>query len=185
MREDALTKVDGAVGWLREKLTGWAGPLLVAAAAYIGTRGLIEAAGRLHWMVGLLTTLVFSLMVYGFLRALIEAIKNREPLPILVGFFLMALLTATSVCAWISFALHAYAHAPFQSARDLSPTAFCDLYVWHFIDMIPVVDAWKTLHVAKPIESLSPLAAAPEFAFRALVALPLLAAAKIWWERRS
>jgi hypothetical protein len=180
-----MTKVDGAAGWLRERLTGWAGPVLVAGATYIGTRSIIEAAGRLHWMAGLLATLVFSLMVYGFLRALIEAIKNLEPMPIIAGLFLMALLTATVVCAWISFALHAYLHAPFQSARELNPTTFCDLYVWHFIDMIPVVDAWKTLHVEKPIESLSPLAAAPEFAFRALVAVPLLAAAKVWWERRS
>jgi glucan phosphoethanolaminetransferase (alkaline phosphatase superfamily) len=159
--------------------------ILVAAALYIGSREFMGAAGRWHWALGLAVALVYAFLVYVFLRLLHRSVAERESPLLSAAFFLAAALTAISVCAWLSFALHTHLGAPYRCAQPLTIEKFCDLYGWTFIEMIPVVDVWKTLHITNPVESLSPLAAAPELLFRLLVVVPLLAAFKQWLDQRK
>jgi hypothetical protein len=174
-------KLGNILRWLLQVF----GALLVAAALYIGSRELMGAAGRWHWAAGLAVALIYAFLVYVFLRVLYRSVAERESPLLSAAFFLAAALTSISVCAWLSFALHTHLGAPYRCSQPLSLEKFCDLYGWTFIDMIPVVEVWKTLHIANPVESLSPLAAAPELLFRLLVVVPLLAAVTQWLDQRK
>jgi hypothetical protein len=181
-----IRKGSEAFGKFREWMWGWFAALVVPAGAFIGFRMLLDWATGFHWGLGAFVAVLYAFIGVLLFRTTFNCIKWRISFEGIVATFFMSVTLSVVVFAWVSFALHTFAHIPYNSTRDLgSVTAFCDLYAWIFIDMIPAVNVWDTLHVPCPIQSVSVVGAIPELMFKIAVVLPLLAAFKLWFDSRK
>ena len=85
---------------------------------------------------------------------------------------------------YAGWAIYSVGGSPVES--NLGGRLGC-LYAWHFIDLIPGIDAWKTLGDPPPSESLPPgvfshwVGRVPIISFKIAVAFPTIALAAKWW----
>ena len=179
--------VDESLERVKRGTMPWLGALALPCVLYAIAKVTLEKMTEMHWTLGLATAVLFACGGQLLILVVFREIRKRTQISLIVGQFLAAVAVSIVVFAWISYALHSFAHVPYTSSiRDLGTvSAFCDLYAWIFLDLIPGLEMWETLHVPCPIQSGSLVAALPELLFKASVVVPLLAAITLWLEMRK
>ncbi len=163
-------------------LEGLAGAVMFPALLYLGSRLALTWTVRLHWIVGAFLSILFGVLVALLLFGMTATFFRNFPARVTLSLFASIVLLAANVCSAWSFILFSQGWASYESSRQLDPGAFADLYLWHFIDMIPGFKVWETLGVQAPIIAKGPIAGLPLLAFRVCVGLPILALFVKWYD---
>lgn len=161
--------------------------LVVSVVLCVSVVAIIRVTTEKHWTLGILVTAFYAYAV--FLG--IADLRSREAVgfPVHKGLLisLLTVLTAIAVAASASLQLLRGGWAvydPVPTAND----AYFNLiayYVWVFLDMLPAIKATELLAFVPPLEPKNSVAGIPVMAFRAFILFGLLAALKVWWQRRK
>jgi len=163
----------------------WFGAIGVPCLAYTLGRPMLRWAFETGWIAGLalaLSAIALNLLVLvGLLRSEPGAMSAR----LMLFCILSSLLLSMAVFASVSFALHADGVAKYScsDSRPCDAHRLADLYGYEFIDMIPGLEAWDRMNVARPVKAENAAAGLPIVLFRIAAALPILFVAGRWLGR--
>ncbi|MHC4475024.1 MAG: hypothetical protein ACYTEL_05235 [Planctomycetota bacterium] len=172
-------------GKLKVVFENIAGAFIVPPLVYMISRTALRFAARVHWILGLVTSLPFIALIVLLLVGCKEDFFKKYPGRVVLSLFATVVLTGASVCAWYSFALSEADLACYESTQPLSAGRLTDYLIWVFIDMVPVMEIWSTLNVPAPVEPIGVVAGLPVLVFRALVVLPLITYFRKWLRVRK
>jgi hypothetical protein len=164
--------------WVDKNVGPWIGALLLFALL----RGLLQVAGKVHWIVGLGATLalaiVLALLLLGW-RQKIYAKQQQSRNDVAVLLF-STLLMAVAVFAAVSMLIFRFQPGAYTGAPEISMSTFTDYYVWLTADALPGIRFSDTFGVKRPLDHHGVIAAVCLLAFRGLVLSTLLKAFKDW-----
>lgn len=183
---------------LKEKRIGtgfWFGitvTLILAPPAILGIAWLLLfAAWSLHWIVAIVVLILLLVALLLMLIGLSGLKYWRDTPAIFVGSLLLSSITlAIAICVFISYSLEVsepglYSFSTENSSTAKSTGAFIKLYLWHLVDMIPILDVWDYIPVDKPVKPANVVAGIPLLLFRILMVLPILGAFTRWYSGRK
>lgn len=182
MPESRIARSKKLLDSVHTRVTETVYPLLGAGFGALVAAGAMWAATQVHWALGALVTLIIValiLLLTHWMQIALQEKSAQHSISMILSLFLLLVLLAAAVCAWISFLLYSWQIADHQPPAD-SQGDFVNYYIWLFIDMIPGLDAWKTLHILVPIEPKNTVAGLPVVAFRLFVLLAIIRAFKQW-----
>jgi len=174
------TKLAQHRAWIERHVGPWFGAVLVFGLL----RTVLEWTARLHWVVGLATTLVLAAFLAALLlgwrkKAYVQysSKHSRNDAGVLL---LSTVLMAIAVFAAVSMLIYQFRPYSYTGASDISMTSFTDYYGWLTLDAIPGIRFSDTFHVSRPLEHHGLTPAICLLAFRLLVLNTLLSALKEW-----
>jgi hypothetical protein len=163
-------------------------PFFAALIIYALARVVMEKATAIHWVFGAVVATLIALLLLWLLLWLNRSLGKKEhsehPARIMLSMFLAIVLVGAAVCAQTSYLFHSKQWATYTAVKDLQLGRFVDYYMWVFIDMIPGIDAWKTLHIHPPLEPVDFVAGLPVLLFRIFVVYGVLICFDKWYQNR-
>jgi high-affinity Fe2+/Pb2+ permease len=171
-----------------EAIQSVVGPFLFALVVYAVARVVMEKATAIHWVFGAVVATLIALLLLWLLlwlnRSLGKKQPSEHPARVMLSIFLLMVLVGAAVCAQASYLFHSKHWATYTAVKDLQLGRVVDYYMWVFIDMIPGIDAWKTLNVRPPLEPVDFLAGLPILLFRIFVVYGVLICFDKWYQNR-
>ena len=131
-----------------------------------------------HWLPGFLLIAVYGYVILETIRSF----RTQRP-NITQGIALMVFLVCLSaaVFATVSFMIMSIKAGSYVGPSKITFFHLLLYYAWLFLDLLPAIDAVKTLGIVPPIEHRGKVAALPIVAFKGFVILVLLKVIKDWW----
>lgn len=136
-----------------------------AAVVAVVIRLLLEGASRLHWALGAILATAFAVVAVWLTYQVRHASRDADRTGVL-SVLAVGLLTVAMVCAWVSFTLHAGGLGVYTVPSRYSAGTFVDLYMYTFLDLLPGIEALKTLNVKPPIVAQDAISGLPVLAFK-------------------
>lgn len=161
-------------------LSAQVAPAILAAAMYFSVVFAIEKfAYRWHTWFGLAWALIFTLCSLIFLGLNYWTIRETSAAPadgikpVLTTFIrkvsghevtaegmraleffgaLPMFVLFLSSWTWMAYGFALYRQSAYEHAEQLSFWRMLHHYLWHTVDMVPLIDAWKTLHIEDPLK---------------------------------
>ena len=159
------------------------GPFVGALGVYVLARMAVEFLAGVHVLLGGALALAFGMLAVWLARAA-KRVRRLVPTTEILAGFLMSVLLAAFVGAWLSYVLHTRGLGAYRVPSAFSLGTFMDLYIFTFIGLVPGLGAWETLKVAAPIEALDWRAGAPLLLFKIFVLWIFFGAVRNWWTHR-
>jgi len=165
--------------WLRDFVVTVVGGLLL----YATVLAILHNVSKAHWLIGAVATVFYALAVALGLSDLHGDWARRLPIHKGVGLVLLVAFTGIAVAASASFQLLRAGWAEYEPAPplEIAYLTFNSYYLWVLVDLIPGLDAARTLVLEAPIKPKNWVAGLPVVAFRAFVIFGILAGVKVWW----
>jgi hypothetical protein len=167
--------------WMLER----AGLILGPGALFLVIRVILDFAGRLHWALELLITLLLAallaLILTGLRGPTLDQLRIQHPLRVTIGIFLFVTLLAVTVFSALSVLLWRWQPDSYSGATAYTPGKFADFYSWHLLESLPGLKLMSTYGISAPVTPHGAEAATLVLLFRAVVIVRLLAAARSWF----
>lgn len=158
----------------------------VAGAAFvsIALRYSLVFAAKAHWSVAALLALLLAI---GGIWITLHVKHSSDHLPpsSVIPLLSLGLFTLAVVGAWVSYTLQSVNSNRYTVPPQVSVATFVDLYLYTFVDLLPAVNVWETLHVKSAIQANDRIAGAPILAFKVFVVFLLFDAFRTWLQRRQ
>lgn len=179
-------------------------PGLLASGMYFGLVFVIEKfAYRWHTWFGLAWALLFTLCSLVFLALNYWTIRETTAAPgdgikpVLTTFIrkfsgrevtaetmrvlelfgaLPMFVLFLSSWTWMAYGFAQYTASAYEHPEQLSFWRMLHHYLWHTVDMVPLIDAWKTLHIEDPLKETQLWPGILVIAFRLITLYVLVAA---------
>lgn len=169
--------------WLRDVVITVAVGLLL----YGTVVAILHNVSKAHWLIGTGATLFYAGAVALGLSDLHGGTARRLPVHKGLGIALLVVFTGTAVAASASYQLLRAGWADYQPAPAWS-TAYVDFNIYYLhvaLDLLPGLDATKTLNFEAPLQPRNWVAGLPVVAFRAFLIFGVVAGVKAWWTGRK
>lgn len=169
--------------WSRDvAVTFVAGLLLYGAVLAI-----LHKVNQTHWLVGTGATLFYALAVALGLSDLRSDPVSRLPIHKGIGIALLTVFTGIAVAASLSYQLLRAGWADYEPAPppDQAYLVFNAYYFHVMLDLLPGLDAAKTLSFEAPLQPKNWVAGLPVVAFRAFIIFGVVAGVRAWWVARK
>jgi hypothetical protein len=174
-------KLERSKAWVLER----AGVVLGPGFIFIVVRLILNFAGRLHWALELLITLLLAVLLAVVLMGLrgpaLDRLRTKHPLRVMIGIFLFVTLLAVTVFSALSLLLLKWHPGSYSGAEAYTPGKFADFYFWHLLESLPGLKLMTTYGIPAPLTHHGAGAATLVLLFRAVVIVRLLAAARSWF----
>lgn len=184
-RSNWLATLRAALRWIRDALL----TVVFCVVAIRMVFWLIMAATGLHWLFGLVATIVYAGAAYWGVFELRSRQLQRFPIRKGVAIAFLTASCAIAVAASISLLLLRAGWAIYDpTPPPNTPQAYGNLviyFVWVLLDMLPGLQVTDLLSFDPSLEPKNAVAGIPVIAFRAFVLFGLLAALKEWWKGRK
>ncbi|HXG45664.1 MAG TPA: hypothetical protein VNJ71_13010 [Gemmatimonadales bacterium] len=158
-------------------------PVLLPLLAYALFRWTLDLAATVHVAFGAALATVLALLVVVLITTLTRALRRhltRHPGEDAVHQFLLTVLLAVALCAWVSYALYLARPESYGIPGSTSIATFADFYGWVFLDMLPLLRVSETLRLTVPLEPLTLAARLPVLGFRVLVLAAAVETVLVW-----
>jgi hypothetical protein len=145
------------------------------------TLGIFNWLLSIHWSLGFLLILFYG---YATVQG-IHGLKTQE-LNLLrgLGGMVLSVCLSAGIFATVSFMIMSIKAGSYIGTSEVRFVHLLLYYAWLFLDLLPAIDATKTLGIAPPIEHRGIVAALPIVAYKGFVLLVLLKAIKDWWAKK-
>ncbi len=156
------------------------------ALFYFPPRLMIDYGFRQSLVVGALALAVWIAIMIQIIMAQQEDNRNQTTdLTDIVNFSVASLMLAVNICSGLSYALVRTGIASYTKANDIDYGRFMHFYLWHFIDIVPIVRVWKLLNVEPPMTIGNFWAGLPVLMFDLFVILVIIKSLKKWFATRD
>ena len=156
--------------------------------------GAVVIAGVVSWVLGVLSSFylplgaVFACIIVVsalWLTNLVKQSPSGTETGSVLAVLALALFTVSVAGGWVSFMVHAANPETYSVPAEYSPGTFVDLYMLTFLDLIPGIDLFETLHLKPSIESRNLIGGLPILAFKIFVLYRLFDVFLFWLKRRT
>jgi hypothetical protein len=152
-------------------------------------RVILYWAGRVHWVVELLITLLLAgllvILLLGVREDALARMQEKQPKRVILGILLVLMFLAIAVFSALSFLLWKWHPESYAGTTIYTPGKFADFYFWLLVDELPGLKIPATYGIPAPLSTASVLAATLVLAFRLFVIVRLLDAGRIWFRLRT
>jgi hypothetical protein len=158
-------------------------PVLLPLLTYALFRWTLDLAAAVHVAFGAVLATVLALLVVVLITTLTRALRRhltRHPGEDAVHQFLLIVLLAVALCAWVSYVLYLARPESYAIPGTSSIATFADFYGWVFLDMLPLLQVSETLRLSPPLEPLTLAARLPVLGFRVLVLAAAVETVLVW-----
>jgi len=135
-----------------------------------------------HWVLGGPLVIVYGYILYSCL-----ADFKKRPLSFREGLVAAgwAICLGLAVFATLSYMLVHAGFAVYSGSAKSSYWRLLWYYVWLLLDLLPVVEATKSLKLEPPLQPEGVVAGLPIVIFKGFVVFVMLRILKEWWQARS
>jgi len=142
----------------------------------------IEFVTPIHWGLGAFLTGAAGILLAWF-ASKIASLREQDTISIVVVLFCLSIFLGAVVCSGLSYVLHVQGWAAYEGAVSDEPMqTFRRFYLWTFMDMVPVINIWKTIPVRSPLLPTDPMAGVPILIFKVFVLAYVFANVARWWK---
>jgi len=166
--------------WFEDNVNPWLGAVFLAGLLHWG----VNAAMRLHWILGLILTLVLALVLMALLAGWRQQLYKKYSWPMAGALLLVTTVVALVVFSAISSLIYRLDVGAYSGLPTITNDGFFNFYFWHTVDALPGLDLWGVYGAPPPpIHQHGFLAGSTLLCFRAVVLTIILASLKDWFTR--
>jgi hypothetical protein len=147
---------------------------------------MIDYGFRQSLLVGALTLGVWIGMMIFIIMDMQQAKRNQTTgLTDIVNFSVASLMLAVNICSGVSYGLVKSGIATYTKTNDIDYGRFMDFYMWHFVDIVPLVRVWQVLNIEPPMTIDNFWGGLPVLMFDLFVILVIIKSLKEWFATRD
>lgn len=148
--------------------------------------GITQKAFDGHWSLAIPVVAFLSYALALGVADLMSSVAQKWPVRKGLSVFTLQVVLSVVVFATVSEILRVGFHVRYSQVGDHHFANLVGMYVWHLLEMVPVLKINEMLlFTAPPIKPESSVAGLPLLAYRAVILLVLFKTLREWWQERS